>query len=93
MALRGVTVLVAAAGANGVDNGRARRPPMGWRDWNEFGCHADQQMMETTFRAMVDRTRLVNGTHKSLLDLGYSDVGLVRRRHSSALWLRDRFCA
>ena len=33
-------------------------------------------MMETTFRAIVDRSRLVDGTHMSLQDLGYVDVGL-----------------
>ena len=67
--------LAATAGAS--DNGRARTPPMGWRDWNQYGCDAaDQRMMETTFRAMVDTSRAVNGTRMSLRQLGYSDVGL-----------------
>ena len=48
----------------------------GWRDWNQFGCQADQAMMERTFHAMVDTSRSVNGTPTSLRELGYTDVGL-----------------
>jgi hypothetical protein len=79
-----ITALLSlAATADASDNGRARTPPMGWRDWNQYGCDAaDQRMMETTFRAMVDTSRAVNGTRMSLRQLGYSDVGLGARRTS-----------
>ena len=52
------------------------RLTQGWRDWNQYGCSANQAVMEMTFRAMVDRSREVNGTAKSLHDIGYIDVGL-----------------
>mmetsp|Transcript_42432 Transcript_42432/g.99839 ORF Transcript_42432/g.99839 Transcript_42432/m.99839 type:complete len:180 (-) Transcript_42432:958-1497(-) len=58
------------------DNGRARTPPMGWRDWNQFQCNIDQGMMEATFKALTDRSRNVGGKPTSLADLGYTDAGL-----------------
>lgn len=59
-----------------IDNGRGRTPPMGWRSWNLFGSNVNQTLMEAVMDAMVDRSRLVDGTPTSLADLGYSDVGL-----------------
>ena len=52
-----VAVLVAGASlagserpASALDNGVARTPPMGWDDWNSFGCNVS----ETLIREMAD---------------------------------------
>src|SRR4051812_27942085 len=39
----------AAAGpASALDNGLALTPPMGFNDWNAFGCNVDEQLIEQT---------------------------------------------
>mmetsp|Transcript_16316 Transcript_16316/g.37648 ORF Transcript_16316/g.37648 Transcript_16316/m.37648 type:complete len:566 (-) Transcript_16316:24-1721(-) len=58
------------------NDGLARTPPMGWRSWNCFGVDVSQQMMQSIMDSVADRTRLVDGVHKSLADLGYVYVGL-----------------
>jgi alpha-galactosidase len=48
------TVLFAAApSASALDNGLAPIPPMGWNDWNAFGCNVDEQLVEQTADAFV----------------------------------------
>lgn len=58
------------------DNGLGRTPPMGWRSWNFYQCTIDQHIMESSFRLLADRSRLVDGIPTSLVDLGYVDAGL-----------------
>ena len=59
------------------DNGRAIRPPMGWRSWNQFACSADQNTMMDAIKGLVDESRLCrDGKPCSLASLGYTDVGL-----------------
>lgn len=53
------------------DNGKALTPPMGWRSWNLYGEHVNQQLIQTIMDGMVVPHKGV-----SLRDLGYSDVGL-----------------
>lgn len=71
-----LAVLLLAIGAHADDNGRATKPPMGWRSWNFHQCNIDQHMMETAFQALADRSRTVDGVPTSLVDLGYVDAGL-----------------
>ncbi|MGH8963522.1 MAG: NPCBM/NEW2 domain-containing protein [Jatrophihabitantaceae bacterium] len=40
--------VVATAPAQAVDNGLAKTPPMGFNDWNSFGCNVDEQLIEQT---------------------------------------------
>uniref|UniRef100_A0A6P7F031 Alpha-galactosidase n=1 Tax=Diabrotica virgifera virgifera TaxID=50390 RepID=A0A6P7F031_DIAVI len=46
---------------NGLDNGLARTPPMGWMDWQRFRCltnctlYPDECISEKLFRDMADR--------------------------------------
>lgn len=48
------TVLFAATpSATALDNGLASVPPMGWNDWNAFGCNVDEQLVEQTADAFV----------------------------------------
>lgn len=49
---------------------------MGWRSWNLFGADVNQGLIQKQMDGMVSRARTVNGVPTSLLDLGYSDVGL-----------------
>jgi len=65
-----------AVGALGADNGRAVRPPMGWRSWNLYGGKVNQTLLEGIMDGMVSRKRTVDGKPTSLCDLGYCDVGL-----------------
>ena len=45
--------LVPAAAANALNNGLALTPPMGWNDWNTFGCNVSAQLVEQTAQFMV----------------------------------------
>jgi len=60
----------------GNENGLARSPPLGWRSWNLFGGNVNQDLIQGIMKGMADRSRTVNGVQTSLIDLGYSDVGL-----------------
>lgn len=46
-------LFAAAAPATALDNGLAAVPPMGWNDWNAFGCNVDEQLVEQTADAFV----------------------------------------
>ncbi|MFE2427485.1 glycoside hydrolase family 27 protein [Streptomyces sp. NPDC059373] len=46
-------VLGAAPRAQALDNGLARTPPMGWNDWNAFGCNVSEQLVEQTADYLV----------------------------------------
>jgi alpha-galactosidase len=45
--------LLAPRAAYALDNGLARTPPMGWNDWNAFGCHVNAALVKESARAMV----------------------------------------
>ncbi len=62
--------------AQAADNGLALTPPLGWRSFNAFWGIVDQYKMETIMDAMVNQSRTVGGKPMSLLDLGYTHVGL-----------------
>eukprot|EP00440_Ansanella_granifera_P071257 gb/GFBE01077339.1/.p1 GENE.gb/GFBE01077339.1/~~gb/GFBE01077339.1/.p1 ORF type:complete len:440 (+),score=80.99 gb/GFBE01077339.1/:1-1320(+) len=55
-----------------LDNGLALTPPMGWRSWNYFKGNIDQITMLAQVEAMATRRH----GNPSLLELGYSQVGL-----------------
>ncbi len=60
-------VLGAAPHAQALDNGLARTPPMGWNDWNAFGCNVSEQLIEQTADYLVS---------SGLKDDGYSYVNI-----------------
>ncbi|MBB5897565.1 NEW3 domain-containing protein [Kutzneria kofuensis] len=64
-----VPVLLAglAAPAAALDNGLAETPPMGWNDWNAFGCSVDQQLVEQTADTLVST---------GMRDAGYQYVNI-----------------
>jgi alpha-galactosidase len=55
LTLSGLAVLSVsrATPAAALDNGLALTPPMGWNDWNAFGCNVSAQLVEQTAQAMV----------------------------------------
>ena len=56
---------------NGLLNGLARTPPLGWRSWNAYGGSVTQAKMEAVMHAFADESRGF-----SLKSLGYEFVGL-----------------
>eukprot|EP00927_Polykrikos_kofoidii_P065620 TRINITY_DN61358_c0_g1_i1.p1 TRINITY_DN61358_c0_g1~~TRINITY_DN61358_c0_g1_i1.p1 ORF type:complete len:634 (-),score=72.30 TRINITY_DN61358_c0_g1_i1:63-1922(-) len=58
--------------SSALDDGLARTPPMGWRNWNAFMENINQATMEKAMDEMVRKGP--NGV--SLRDVGYYDVGL-----------------
>lgn len=53
--------------AAALDNGLALTPPMGFNDWNAFGCSVDQDLIEQTADAMV---------HNGMKAAGYQYVNI-----------------
>ncbi len=39
---------IVAPSAQALDNGLARTPPMGFNDWNAFGCDVNEQLIKDT---------------------------------------------
>ena len=51
-----VAVVLQLGGARpswALDNGVARTPPMGWDDWNSFGCNVSEALIHQTADALV----------------------------------------
>lgn len=84
-----LAILALIYGANALDNGLARTPPMGWRSWNAYGAKINQDLMENAADMMVDNSRgfsLKGGASISpapfaycsfrFSDRGYTRVGL-----------------
>src|SRR5689334_12869853 len=45
--------LVGARPSWALENGVARTPPMGWNDWNTFGCNINETVVRQTADALV----------------------------------------
>lgn len=74
-----------APAAPTLDNGLARTPPMGWNDWNAFGCDVDEQLVEQTADYLVS---------SGLADVGYryvdiDDCWMTRSRDSAGRLVPD----
>ncbi len=48
-----VGLATTTAPAQALNNGLAKTPPMGWNDWNAFGCGVSEQLVEQTAAFMV----------------------------------------
>lgn len=59
-----------------IDNGLGITPPMGWRSWNCYQGEVTDAKIRMTIDAAVARTRKVDGKLVSLLDVGYSHIGV-----------------
>jgi alpha-galactosidase len=51
--LGAATVLAVQAPAHALNNGLARTPPMGWNDWNSFGCNVNEALVDQTADTLV----------------------------------------
>eukprot|EP00483_Globobulimina_turgida_P008395 UN08412 len=59
-----------------LDNGLARKPPLGWRSWNAFWFYIDQPTITACVDALLDKSRTVNDVATSLADIGYNNAGV-----------------
>ena len=59
-------------------NGKARRPPLGWRSWNAFGNKINQSTMVAAMDALVASNRTIGGKAGQSLckDVGFCSAGL-----------------
>jgi alpha-galactosidase len=62
-----VQVVAATAPAQALNNGLAKTPPMGFNDWNAFGCNVDEQLIKQTADFFVT---------SGLKDAGYTYVNI-----------------
>ena len=74
--VRALAALCCALPAAAIHNGLGLKPSMAWRSWNLYHEHIDQQLMESAMAGLTSRRNSVDGVPTSLLDLGYSTVGL-----------------
>jgi alpha-galactosidase len=58
----------AAAVRPALANGLALTPPMGWNDWNSFGCNVSEQLVEQTANFMVSSGMKAAGYHYVNID-------------------------
>src|SRR6266496_3178731 len=63
----GATLVATAPPAQALDNGLAKTPPMGFNDWNSFGCNVDEQLIKQTADYFVS---------SGLKDAGYNYVNI-----------------
>jgi alpha-galactosidase len=52
VAVAPLAALLPAPSALALGNGLALTPPMGWNDWNAYGCNVSEQLVEQTALAM-----------------------------------------
>ena len=52
-----------ATTAPALGNGLARTPPMGWNDWNSFGCNVNAALVEQTAQYLVSSGMQAAGYH------------------------------
>ena len=71
-----LAVLCCALPAAAIHNGLGATPSMAWRSWNLYAGRVNQTLMEGIMLGMTSRRNSVDGVPTSLLDLGYSTVGL-----------------
>ena len=53
LVLAALTLAVGRTPAQALSNGLALTPPMGWNDWNAYGCSVSEQLVEQTAQFMV----------------------------------------
>jgi alpha-galactosidase len=62
-----LTAVARPAPARALENGLARTPPMGWNDWNAFGCNVSDALVRATADVFVSA---------GLRDAGYTYVNI-----------------
>jgi len=54
--------------ATALDNGVARTPPMGWNDWNSFGCNVSESLVKQMADAIVSKGLAAAGYQYVVVD-------------------------
>ena len=54
-------LVVAAATAGASPSARVQTPPMGWTSWNAFTTDVDQELVEVTAKALVEKGLAAHG--------------------------------
>ena len=81
--------LAHAAPASALNNGLALTPPMGWNDWNAYGCNVSEQLVEQTALAMHNDGLQAAGYQYVNIDDCSSNTCLVRW----FCWLDSSYCS
>ena len=68
-----------------LEDGLARTPPMGWNDWNAFGCDVSEELVEQTADAMVANGMRAAGYEYVNID----DCWLARERDAAGNLVPD----
>ena len=66
-------------------NGLARTPPMGWNDWNSFGCNVSAALVEQTAQYLVSSGMQAAGYHFVNID----DCWMTKNRDASGNLVPD----
>jgi alpha-galactosidase len=91
MAAAAILVLAALTFAGGrtpaaaLSNGLALTPPMGWNDWNAYGCNVSQSVVEQTAQYMVSSGMKAAGYDYVNID----DCWLEKQRDASGNLVAD----
>ena len=59
-----------------LNNGLARKPPLGWRSWNCYWFDINQSLIQNAMKGLLDTSRTVNGKPTSLAEIGYNNGGI-----------------
>ena len=62
-----VLIALAAVSVSALDNGAARKPPMGWSTWNKLRCHFNETVLLGIGQAMKDG---------GMVDAGYASINI-----------------
>ena len=69
-----LAALAALPSSTAINNGLGRRPPMGWRSWNQFQCAINQSLVEEHYKILA--TYKPSGASKTLLEMGFKTAGI-----------------
>src|SRR5689334_24008837 len=79
------TILTASQPALAWDNGLARTPPMGWNQWNAFGCNVTDALVRATADKIVSAGLQTAGYQYVNID----DCWMTRNRDASGNLVPD----
>ncbi|HEV2783721.1 MAG TPA: NPCBM/NEW2 domain-containing protein [Actinophytocola sp.] len=83
--LTAITTVTAAPPASAWENGLARTPPMGWNQWNAFGCNVNDALVRATADAFVSTGLREAGYQYVNID----DCWMARNRDASGNLVAD----
>jgi hypothetical protein len=85
LVLVGTALVLAPGQAAALDNGLATTPPMGWNDWNAFGCNVSEQLVEQTANFLATSGLRAAGYDNVNID----DCWLTRNRDTNGNLVPD----